>query len=80
MNLKTSIFPQTVYRVVCLMELAVFSLKCELSICMSCLIIMVYKRLKLVEHDSLYLNKYQFMKKDSERIDMLHKALYARTF
>ena len=40
---------------------------------------MVFKQLKGVERDSLELNEYQFMKKDSERSDILHNNS-VRTF
>ena len=39
---------------------------------MSCTLIMIFKELKRVEHNSLDLNEYQFMKKYSERNYILH--------
>jgi len=62
------------------MEHSVFSLKYELSLCMSCIFITVFKQLKVVEHDSLDLNECHFMNKDSEKnlFDIIN--LHVHTF
>ena len=57
-----------------------FSLRDELRLFMSCILIIVFKRLKRVENDLLDLNKNQFMKKDSEKNDILHNNAVLRIF
>jgi len=47
---------------------------------MSCILITVFKQLKEVEHDALELNEYQFMKKNSERKDILRNNSVRKYF